>query len=237
LFLSVAALGTLAFRLAMPAESPAESTAQSAPSTKRPVVGYVIALALTAMALAAIPLLRAERARMRAEVEAARQSGLTVGATLDSLTAVAAMRSATLALETARAAARDVPKLHLVVAVDSGTVALMRDGVALRTMPAHFRGERPTRGTQTIRSIAEVVRVAVAPTVDSLGNTVATVAPEKTVERVVLTDGTVIEGGDAAAAFLGGVERSSGPRSIVVSRRDFAAIRPNLVRGMTAVLF
>jgi hypothetical protein len=57
------------------------------------------------------------------------------------------------------------------------------------------------------------------------------------VERVTLTDGTVIEGGDAAATLLGGVEVAPGPRMIVVSRRDFAAIRPNLVRGMKAVSF
>jgi hypothetical protein len=199
--------------------------------------GFIVAGVIIACAVAAIPLLRAERADLRTEVAWLRTQKATAAQRLDSLKATTAVAHATLALETARAVSREEPKLHLVVAVDSGTVALMRDGITLRTMPARFTGGRPTRGTQSITRIAETVVKADAATVDSLGNTVKASAPETKVERVTLSDGTTIEGGDAAAALLGGVDAAPGPRMIIVSRRDFAAIRPNLVRGMKAVLF
>lgn len=198
---------------------------------------YLVSGILAACALVGVPWLRAQRADMEREAASLRAARVTAAAVLDSLGRDKAAAVATLALERARAAAREEPKLHLVIAVDSGTVALVRDGITLRTMPARFRGATPTRGTQTITRIAESVVSATAPTVDSLGNTIKAPAKETKVERVTLSDGTVIEGGDAATVMLGGVEVAPGPRMILVSRRDFAAVRPNLVRGMKAVLF
>ena len=203
----------------------------------RPTAGFVIAAVLIAGAAGAIPWLRAQTAAMRREVTDLRAEQVAATHTLDSLSRAAALSKVTLTLELARASARDEPKLHLVIAVDSGTVALVRDGITLRSMPARFVGGRPTPGQQTIAKIVESVVAASAPTVDSLGNTVTVAAPETKVERVTLSDGITLEGGDAAVAMLGGVDMSPGPRAILVSRRDFAAIRPNLVRGMKAVLF
>lgn len=199
------------------------------------LVGLCAALAIGAAV--GVPMLRAGRVEMLREAEALRAARATATQALDSLRRERDAVGATLALERARADARSEPKLHLVIAVDSGTVALVRDGVTLRTMPALFRGARPARGTQTITRIVESVVKAVAPTVDSLGNRLTAAVAETKVDRVTLSDGTVIEGGDAATALLGGVEVAPGPRMIVVSRRDFAAIRPNLVRGMKAVSF
>ncbi len=209
----------------------------SSDSRLRPTVGFIITGLVIAAAVAAVPMLRAERETLRQEAALLRSQKSTATLTLDSLRKAADVEAATLALERARANARAEPKLHLVIAVDSGTVALMRDGITLRTMPARFRGALPARGTQTIARIAESPVATDAPTVDSLGNAIAKGAKEMKVERVTLSDGTVIEGGDAAAALLGGVEVAPGPRMILVSRRDFDAVRPNLVRGMKAVLF
>ncbi len=204
----------------------------------RPVAGLVALAILAATAGAAVPLLRVQREAFLRETADIRREAGRVAPVRDSLRQVTATLQATLALETARATAREEPKLHLVIAVDSGTVVLMRDGIALRRMPARFTGSAPERGVQHIASIAEVAdQVTTAPVVDSLGNTVAAPPVEKKVLRVALTDGTVLEGGDAAAALLGGVSTDGGPRRIIVSRRDFDAIRPNLVRGMSAVLF
>jgi hypothetical protein len=197
------------------------------------VAGVVLAVA----GAAAFPVLRSARADLVRETATLQAATARSGTVLDSMRREQAALTATLALERARAVARQEPKLHLVIAVDSGTVALVRDGITLRTMPARFQGGPPSRGTQTITRIAESVIAATAPTVDSLGNTIMAAAPETKVERVTLSDGTVIEGGDAARALLGGVEVASGPRMIIVSRRDFAAVRPNLVRGMKAVSF
>jgi hypothetical protein len=199
------------------------------------VLAFVAVLCVVGAAVG-VPLLRAERAALVRETAAMRAAQATAKVTIDSLRATRERTVGVLALERARAAARSEPRLHLVVAVDSGTVALVRDGITLRTMPAVFHGAAPTRGTQTIASIAESVIGGVAPTVDSLGNSVAAV-PETKVERVTLGDGTVLQGGDASAAILGGVKVAPGPRMIVVARRDFAAIRPNLVKGMKAVMF
>ena len=200
-------------------------------------VGYVVTALVITAAVGAIPFLRARRAALQREAAVLRAEQPTVATALDSLSAAVAETRATLALEQARAAARAEPKLHLVIAVDSGTVALMRDGIALRTMSARFGGQAPTRGTQTIATI-DVVPVSVtAPTVDSLGSTVAAAPVDSTATRVTLSDGTVIEGGDAAAVMLGGVDVAPGARRILLSRRDFAAIRPNLMKGMKAVSF
>ena len=207
------------------------------PIPSRPTTGLAIACVLIACAAGSIPLLRAERTSLQREAAALRTDQAVAALTTDSLRKSDEAAKVTLALERARAAAREEPKLHLVIAVDSGTVSLMRDGITLRSMPARFRGGLPTRGSQSITKIAESVVVTTAPTVDSLGNTIAGAAPETKVERVTLSDGTTLEGGDAAAAMLGGVEVAPGPGVILVSRRDFAAIRPNLVRGMKAVLF
>ncbi len=212
-------------------------TSEPAASTGKPVVGFVIAGLLTVAAAVAIPLLRAQTESLTQEANRLRAAQTSGALVLDSLRTATAASKAILALEQARALARDEPKLHLVIAVDSGTVALVRDGITLRSMPARFRGGMPTRGQQTIATIAESVVAATAPTVDSLGNTITAAAKDMKVERVTLSDGTTLEGGDAAEALLGGVEVAPGPRMILVSRRDFAAIRPNLVRGMKAVLF
>jgi hypothetical protein len=212
------------------------SDSPAAPVSK-PTIGFVITGALIAAAVAGIPWLRAERESLQREANSLRASQASAAETVDSLHRLAASVKATLTLEQARALARDEPKLHLVIAVDSGTVALVRDGITLRSMPARFRGGVPGRGQQTIAKIAESIVAATPPTVDSLGNTVAAAMPEMRVERVTLSDGTTFEGGDAATAMLGGVDVTPGPRMILVSRRDFAAIRPNLVRGMKAVLF
>lgn len=201
----------------------------------RPVAGFVVGVVLLALAVAAVPLLRSSRVRLQQESDSLRRAERAAVGILDSLRRVQEQVSAMLTLERARAGAREERALHLVVAVDSGTVALMRDGITLRQMPASFRGGIPSRGALSIARIASVP-VRSAPTVDSLGAVVpgdtATVA-----EQVTLSDGTVLAGGDAASALLGGVEVAPGPRMILVSRRDFAALRPNLVRGMKAVLF
>lgn len=212
-------------------------TADSPDSPARPIVGFTITIVLIVAAAVAIPMLRAETASLKQEALTLRATQASGVQALDSLRTATAASRAVLALEQARATARDEPKLHLVIAVDSGTVALVRDGITLRTMPARFTGGMPVRGQQTIAQIAESVVAATAPTVDSLGNTITAAAKETKIERVTLTDGTTLEGGDAAAALLGGVDVAPGPRMILVSRRDFAAIRPNLVKGMKAVLF
>ena len=197
----------------------------------------ITALLVGVGGLASIPVLRAQRDAMQREANALYDVRLETAAALDSLRHVAERMRHTLALERARAASRAPAGLHLVIAVDSGTVTLMRDGIALRTMPARFLGDRPARGTRTISRISTSAIAASAPTVDSLGNAVVSASPERTVERVTLDDGTMLQAGDAAAAFLGGIESNAGPRVVVVSRHDFAAIRPNLTRGMTTVLF
>ena len=204
----------------------------------RPIVGLV-ALGIVALAAAAaVPLLRAQRESLVRETADIRRDASAAARARDSLAAATKALELTLAREQARAAAREEPKLHLVVAVDSGTVALMRDGITLRSMAARFSGAAPERGVQSIASITEVAaEVAPAPVVDSLGNPVAAPTVEKKVQRVELSDGTVLEAGDAASTLLGGVERNGGPRRIIISRRDFAAIQPNLTRGMKAVLF
>lgn len=205
-------------------------------SSVGPIVALVLAVATIAGALASIPYLRQQRSALRAETQVLRERKTTAAQTMDSLQNESASIRATLQLEQARAAARDDPKLHLVIAVDSGTVALVRDGITLRSMPARFRGAAPARGTQSIAAIEAAAVQSTTPTVDSLGNAIP-VAPESLAESVTLTDGTVIEGGDAAAVLLGGLDVAPGPRLIILSRRDFAAMRPNLVRGMKAVLF
>ncbi len=212
-------------------------TESGAAGGSRTMLPLLLAGLFLACVLAAVPFLRSERAELVRETQALSSARASVPLLLDSLGRRRAEARATLALEQARAAARDEPTLHLVIAVDSGTVALVRDGITLRSMPARFRGAAPARGTQTIVKIAESPVRIEAPTVDSLGNTVAIAASETRVERVTLSDGTVMEGGDAADVLLGGIDRVPGPRMIVVSRRDFAAVRPNLVRGMKAVLF
>jgi hypothetical protein len=206
-------------------------------TTSSTTTGFVIVGLLIACAAGSIPLLRAERNSLERESVALRSEQSSAVSVTDSLRVTLASLQATLQLERARATARTEPKLHLVVAVDSGTVALVRDGITLRSMPARFRGGAPARGTQAIAKIAESVVAATPPTVDSLGVTVKVALPETKVERVTFSDGTTLEGGDAADAMLGGVDVAPGPRVILVSRRDFAAIRPNLVRGMKAVLF
>ncbi len=209
----------------------------SSTTRRRPILGFAIALIVITAAAVSIPLLRDQRTEFVRETAALRAAHATAAQTIDSLNTASAASRATLTLERARAAAREDPKLHLVIAVDSGTVALVRDGITLRSMPARFSGGLPKRGAQSIAKIAEAVATVSAPTVDSLGNAVKATAPETKVERVTFSDGTTLEGGDAAAAMLGGVEVAPGPRMIFVSRRDFDAIRPNLVRGMKAVLF
>jgi hypothetical protein len=198
-------------------------------------VAYLASGVLVVAAALAVPLLRAQRASLLQESQIMKAAQTNSAQSLDSLGRVREQVLATLTLERARAVARDDPKLHLVVAVDSGTIALVRDGITLRTMPVRFRGT-PSRGALTIDKVTESVLRAVAATVDSLGNAVAA-APETKVERVMLSDGTVLEGADAGSVLLGGVDTTSGPRAILLSRRDFAAVRPNLVRGMKTVLF
>jgi len=196
---------------------------------------YVATGILLGAAAFAVPLMRAETASLVRETRELGAMRTTAAQTIDSLRRVREQTVATLTLERARAAARDEPKLHLVIAIDSGTIALVRDGITLRSMPVRFRGS-PSRGMQSIEKITESVVSAVGATVDSLGNAV-TATPETKVERVMLTDGTVIEGDDAASVILGGADAAAGSRAILVSRRDFAAVRPNLVRGMKTVLF
>lgn len=212
-------------------------SSEPGPTTSSATTGFVIACVLIACAAGSIPLLRVERATLEREVATLHSQQSSAVAATDSLRVALASSQTTLSLERARATARTEPKLHLVIAVDSGTVALVRDGITLRSMPARFRGGSPSRGVQSIAKIAESVVAATPLTVDSLGITVKVAAPETKVEHVTFTDGTTLEGGDAAEAMLGGVEVAPGPRMIFVSRRDFAAIRPNLVRGMKAVLF
>lgn len=201
-----------------------------------PIVALVLGVVVIGGALASIPYLRRQRSALRAETQSLRLLGTTAAQTADSLKEVSSRLRATLDLEQARAAARADTTLHLVIAVDSGTVALVRDGLTLRSMPARFRSAVPVRGTQRVASIQVDTVKATAPTVDSLGNAVPG-ASETVAERVTLSDGTVIQGGDAAAALLGGLDVASGPRMIILSRRDFAALRPNLSVGMSAVLF
>lgn len=211
--------------------TPPESVGRKA----RPIAAFAAGLVLLVLSAGSVPVLRSSRVRFQREADSLARAELAVVGVADSLRAVQEQASAALALERARAAAREERALHLVVAVDSGTVALMRDGITLRQMPAVFRGARPARGALTITRIASVP-VLSASTVDSLG----AVVPGDTatvVEQITLSDGTVLAGGDAASALRGGVEVAPGPRMILVSRRDFAALRPNLIRGMKAVLF
>ncbi len=196
---------------------------------------YLATGTLVVAAAMAVPLLRAQRTALLQEAQTLGIARTNSAQSRDSLSRVQEQTRATLTLERARAAARDEPKLHLVVAVDSGTIALVRDGITLRSMPVRFRGS-PSRGVLTIDKVVESVLEAVAATVDSLGNAVAA-APEMKIERVMLSDGTVLEGDDAGSVLLGGIDATTGPRAILLSRRDFAAVRPNLVRGMKAVLF
>ena len=199
-------------------------------------VGYVLGGLLIAAGTAAIPILRGQRAVLKQEAAAIHAAQPTDRAQLNSLDASVLDTKASLLLETARAAARAERKLHLVIAVDSGTLALMRDGITLRTMSARFTGI-PERGTQTIAHIAARPVESASPVVDSLGRRIVSAPTDSTVERVTLSDGTIIEAGDASAVLLGGMTPAPGPRTILLSRRDFAAIRPNLVKDMKAVLF
>ena len=208
----------------------------AAPRPPGGAIGYVLAVVVIAGALGSVPVLRAKSAESIRAAAAIRAAQPTDSLRLDSLNTAVRDAAATLALETARADARAEPKLHLVIAVDSGTVALMRDGIVLRTMSARFTGA-PERGTQTITGIAARPGVSVAPTVDSTGAAITAAPADSTVERVTLSDGTILEAGEAAAVLLGGVKVAAGSRMILLSRRDFAAIRPNLVKGMKAVLF
>jgi hypothetical protein len=198
---------------------------------------YIAAAVIVVVSAVGVPMMRKARTEWRQEIIAMQGQSATVATTLTTLSDSATRIKATLAFELLRAESREEKALHLVVAIDSGTVALMRDGIALRTMPARFSGAAPTRGTQAIARIAFSQIPGAPPTVDSLGQVVRVATPETKVERVTLSDGTIIEGGDASEAFLGGIEAGTGPRRIVVSRRDFAAVRPNLVRGMKAFLF
>lgn len=207
------------------------------PSPRRgSAVGYVLAGLVIAAGLGALPVLRAKRATLRQDAAAIRAAQPGERARLDSLDGAVRAAHATLSLETSRASARTEPRLHLVIAVDSGTVALMRDGITLRTMSARFAGA-PTRGTQTITRIAARPVESTAPVVDSLGKTIAAAQADSTVERITISDGTILEAGDASAVLLAGVNVAPGARMILLSRRDFAAIRPNLVKGMKAILF
>lgn len=201
------------------------------------IAGFTVGGLVIAGAIAAVPYLRGERARMQHETIALRDAQRTGAGTRDSLTDELQQLRATLQLELARAGARDERKLHLVIAVDSGTVALMRDGLTLRSMPARFLGAPPDRGQRTISRIASAVVVPTAATVDSLGNLVRSLPPDTSIKLVTLDDGTILKGGDAASVLLGGMNAGTGARTIEVSRRDFDAIRPNLTRGMKAVLF
>ena len=212
----------------------ADHSAVRAPAS-RWVIGIAVAVAFGAVA--AIPLLRSARAGMEQETARLRELAAERAPTLDSLGSLQERERQVLARERGRATARSVVGLHLVIAVDSGTVALMRDGIPLRTAPARFRGARPSPASLTLSQLVERAAVPPVTTVDSLGNVVRTPPVERLVERIVLSDGTVLEGGDAAAAILGGDQPAAGPRAIVISRRDFAAIRPNLVRGMPAIVF
>ncbi len=208
------------------------------PDQPRPVVGYLIVGAIAVGAAASVPMMWAARDVVLRESESLRSSVAASAPIHDSLRRASAVVQKTLTLETARADARAEPGLHLVIAVDSGTVALVRDGITLRSMPARFLGAPPARGSQAIARLEEGAAPPPAvPTVDSSGNAVAVPERERTVERAILTDGTILEGGDAAAAFLGGLDARGGPRAIAISRRDFAALRPNLRKGMSAVLF
>jgi len=197
---------------------------------------HVLGGLLIAAGLAAIPILRGQRAELREEAIAIFAAQPTHRARLDSLDVTLRETQATLVLETTRAAARAERKLQLVIAVDSGTLALMRDGITLRTMSARFTGT-PDRGTQTITRIAARPVESASPVVDSLGRRIVSAPADSTVERVTLSDGTIIEAGDASAVLLGRMTPGSGLRTILLSRRDFAAIRPNLVKGMKAVSF
>ena len=208
-----------------------------APSRRAPgAAAYVMAGLVIAAGLGAIPVLRAKRSALRQEAAALQSAQPGDRARLDSLDGALRVAHATLALETARATARTEPTLHLVIAVDSGTVALMRDGITLRTMSARFTGA-PTRGMQTIARIGARPAESTGSVVDSLGARIAVASVDSTVVRVTLSDGTILEGGEASAVLLGGVEVAPGQPIILLSRRDFAALRPNLMKGMKAVLF
>ena len=156
------------------------------PDQPRPLVGYLIAGALAIGAAASVPMVRAARDAALRESESLRSS-VAAGAPIhDSLRRASAVVQTTLALESARADARAEPRLHLVIAVDSGTVALVRDGITLRSMPARFLGASPARGSQAIARLEEASAPPPAvPTVDSLGNAVPAPERERTVERAI----------------------------------------------------
>ncbi|MCU0619626.1 MAG: hypothetical protein MUF40_06980, partial [Gemmatimonadaceae bacterium] len=150
---------------------------------------------------------------------------------LDSLVGLTDAVRATLVAERIRAASRAESTLHLALDRRGGVLALVRDGVTLRRMAVRIDGAAPEPGVRTIDRLVETL-ADTTPVVDELGVPVplARRAPA-TVDRIALDDGTLLRGGDASAT-LAPVADAPGAPAIVLARRDLAAIRPNLVRGM-----
>jgi hypothetical protein len=192
--------------------------------------------AVIAVAGASIPFLRDWQRSLASGAVRMEQSLPAMDARRDSVERVRDSARATLVIEQARAASRADSALHLVIAVDSGTVTLMRDGIPLRTAAAQFVGGRPAVGAHRIARMITTVAQPVGPLTDSLGLPIRVRdTTQVTVQRVTLDDGTVLRAGAASEVL---VERAaSGARAVVVSTRDFEAMRPNLVKGMSAWVF
>jgi hypothetical protein len=193
-------------------------------------------IAVTALASASVPFLRDWQHRLRAARASLVQQLPVISVQQDSVARIRDSVQARLQLERTRAASRADSALHLVIAVDSGTMALVRDGVALRTMPAQFAGAAPARGVRTITRMVARVAAPAGPLTDSLGNPITVRdTTQVTVERVSFDDGMELRGAAASDVVL--ARASGGARGVMVSRSDFDAIRPNLVKGMRAYIF
>jgi hypothetical protein len=204
---------------------------------------------------AATPWLLARERTWLGEAAALRGQRAPAEAAVDSLVGLTDSVRATLVTARIRAASRAEATLHLELQRDSGVLLLVRDGLELRRMRIRVDGAPPERGVRTLAQLTEVVPDSVV-TVDSLGATVRdSVRVPRTVDRVRLDDGVELRAGDVAdvlapAAMVADTTAvsdsprtitdgaalarlSAGPsRAIVLSRRDLAAIRPNLVAGM-----
>ena len=191
----------------------------------------VVLLAVGLAGGAAVPWLLAESRALAAETAALRGRRAPAAAALDSLVGLTDAVRATLVAERIRAASRAESTLHLALDREAGTLLLVRDGLALRRMAVRVDGRVPEPGVRSIDRLVETL-ADTSPVVDSLGMPVPGVRRvPATVDRIALDDGTLLRGDDASTVLVPVGGTTAAP-AIVLARRDLAAIRPNLVRGM-----
>ena len=193
--------------------------------TSRTIVTALLVVAGLAGGAATPWLLARERA-WAGEAAALRGQRAPAAAAVDSLVGLTDSARATLVTARLRAASRAEATLHLELQRDSGVMLLLRDGLELRRMRVRLVGTPSERGVRTLAQLTEM-RTDSVVTVDSLGATVRdSVRATRTVDRVRLDDGVELHAGDVTEGL------APSTRAIVLARRDFAAIRPNLVTGM-----